>query len=237
AGGAIGRNLGREREMDQDEAFRRVWQTFRTFDRLADGRHNTADWRSHEGQYALCVVRVPPNALDPRLDECRRALAAHPHVRMHPDRFLHISLQELGFVCETPGRPDEITRRRLEEFATSAVGAIAERAPFDVLLGGINSFQDAAFLDVHDGGACAQLHARLFELAGVQRSPRYAYLPHVTVGHYTAGAPADGLAADLAPWRDTRFAAFRATEIEIVTLRLDEPYPPLESYAVLPLRG
>jgi len=223
--------------MDQDEAFRRVWQTFRTFDRLADGRHDTADWRSHDGRYALCVVRVPTSALDPRLDECRRALAAHPHVRVHPNHFLHASLQELGFVCENPERPDEISPRRLEEFATNAAAPVAERAPFDVSLGGVNSFQDAAFLDVHDGGACARLHGRLFELAGIQRAARYAYLPHITIAHYTADAPADGLAADLARWRDTRFASFRVTEIEIVTLRVDEPYPPLESYAVLPLRG
>lgn len=223
--------------MDQDEAYRRVWQTFRTFDRLADGRHDTPDWRSHPGVYAVCVVRVPPGALQPSLDRCRRALAVHPVVRVHPAAFLHITLQELGFVCDNPDRSDEITPGRLEEFANAAAGPIAERPPFDLTLGGANSFQDAAFLDVHDGGACARLHGRLFDLAGIQRTPRYAYLPHATVAHYTAAAPADGLAADLAAWRDTRFGAFRATEVEIVTLRLDEPYPPLESYAVLPLQG
>ena len=223
--------------MDQDEAFRRVWQTFRTFDRLADGRHDTADWRSHEGVYAVCVVRVPAEAIRDALGGCRAALAAHPPVRVHPDHFLHIALQELGFVCDDPTRPDEITPLRLEEFATAAAGPIGERPAFDVVLGGANSFQDAAFLDVHDDGHCAHLHSRLFDLAAVHRSPRYAYLPHVTVAHYTADAPIDGLVADLARWRDVRFGSFHASEIEIVTLDLDEPYPPLEPYAVIPLRG
>lgn len=223
--------------MDQDEAYRRVWQAFRTLERLADGRHDTEDWRSHEGVYAVCAVRVPAVALRPALDECRTALAAYPFVRAHPDHFLHITLQELGFVCNAPGRPDEITPARLEEFATAAAAPVAEHRAFDVCLGGVNSFQDAAFLDVHDGGHCARLHGRLFELAAVPRAPRYAYLPHSTIAHYTADAPVAGLAATLARWRDVRFGTVRVTEVEIVTLRLDQPYPPLESYAVIPLGG
>lgn len=223
--------------MDEDESFRRVWQTFRTFGHLADGRHDGPDWRSHEGVYAICIVRVPAPLLKRPLAQCRAALAAYPFARVHPDHFLHVSLQELGFVCERPERPDEITRERLEEFATAAAGALADRAPFAVSLGGVNSFQDAAFLDVHDDGSCGRLHGRFFELAAVPRVPRYAFLPHVTIAHYTAEAPADGLVADLARWRDVRFATFPVTAVEIVTLRLDEPYPELEPYALIPLSG
>jgi hypothetical protein len=104
-------------------------------------------------------------------------------------------------------------------------------------MGGVNSFQDAAFLEVHDGGAAARLHQRLLELAAVPRISRFAYLPHSTIAHYTASAPAIGLAERLAAWRDAPFGRFRAAEVEIVTLRLDEPYPPLESYAVIPFGG
>lgn len=223
--------------MDQDEAFRRVWQAFRTFGHVADGRHDGPHWRSHEGVYAVCVVRVPASALATPLAECRASLAAYPFTRLHPDRFLHVSLQELGFVCGRPERTDEITPERLEEFATAAAGALADRAPFTISLGGVNSFQDAAFLDVHDDGSCGRLHARLFELAAVARAPRYAFLPHVTIAHYTAEAPIDGLAADLARWRDVRFVTFPVTAVEVVTLRLDEPYPRLEPYALIPLSG
>lgn len=221
--------------MDQDEAYRRIWQTFRTFRTLADGRHDSSDWRSHPGVYAVCVVRIPTAAVKPALDPFRAALARHPFVRVHPDHFLHVTLQELGFVCDRPGRPDEISPARLEEFATAAAAPIAETRAFDLTLGGANSFQDAAFLDVHDRGRCARLHTRLFELAAIPRTPRYPYLPHSTVAHYTAAVPVDGLPALIAGWRDRRFGSFRVTQVEIVTLRLDEPYPPLESYAVFPL--
>jgi hypothetical protein len=110
--------------MDQGEAYRRVWQTFRTFARVADGRHDDAAWRGHGGVFAVCVARVPAPVLEPALSECRAALGRFPFVRLHPDSFLHISLQELGFVCEHPRRTDEIAPSRLEEFATAAAGAV-----------------------------------------------------------------------------------------------------------------
>ena len=222
--------------MDQDEAYRRVWQTFRTFKSLADGRHDTPDWRAHDGVYAVFVVRVPAEALQPALDRCRAGLGEHPFVRVHPDNFLHIALQELGFVCEARQRADEISPSRLEELATAAASRIGNHPGFNVSLGGANSFQDAAFLDVHDGGHCTRLHTRLFELAAIPRSSRYAYLPHATIAHYTGAAPPDGLAASLARWRDINFGAFHVKEIELVTLRVDEPYPPLDTYAIVPLR-
>jgi 2'-5' RNA ligase len=223
--------------MEQEDAYRRVWETFRAMRRLADGRHDTADWRSHEGVYAVCVVRIPKESIRATLEPCRAALATFPFVRVHPDDFLHVTLQELGFVCDEPGRVDEITPARLEEFAVAAAGPVNEEEAFDLTLGGANSFQDAAFLEVHDRDRCARLHRRLFELAAIPRAPRFAYLPHVTIAHYTGDVPSGGVAAALGRWHDEGFGTFRVTEVEIVTLRLDEPYPSLESYGVIPLEG
>jgi 2'-5' RNA ligase len=221
--------------VEQDEAFRRVWQTLRSLKRLADGRHDTPDWRSHQGIYAICVIRVPAVALQPSLDALWRVLSGLPFVRIHPDHFLHIPLQELGFVCDEPGRRDEISPVRLDEFVAAAAAALTDQSAFKVRLGGVNSFQDAAFLDIHDGGLCARVHQRLRDLAAVPTVPRFAYLPHVTVAHYSADVPVGNLPALLATWRDHTFGTFIAKEIEVVTLRLDEAYPPLKTVAAFPL--
>lgn len=221
--------------MDQDEAFRRVWQAFRTSDHVEDGRQDTAEWRSHSGPFCMVMARVPAEALSPELAKVRAAMEQFPFIRIHPDGFLHVTIQELGFLTDTPGAPDEISPVRLEEFAHAAAHATAEREPFTVSLGGVNSFQDAVFLEVHDGGALQRLHARLFELAAIPRAPRYAYLPHATIGHYTEDAPSGHLAATFSPWRLTVFGQYRVEQVEIVTLRTDVPYPPLEPYAILPL--
>ena len=88
---------------------------------------------------------------------------------------------------------------------------------------------------MHDGDALEPLHARLLELAAIPRAPQFAYVPHLTVAHYTQDAPNHEVAAALSRWRTTVFGTIDVSEIEIATLRVDEPYPPLEPWAVLPL--
>ena len=226
-----------EQAREQDAAYRRLWQTFRTFRRVADGRHDGPGWRGRSGVFAACLLRVPVSALHPDLDRLRADLAAVPILRLHPDHFLHVMLQELGFLVDEPQRRDEISPARLVEFAANAAGPVAELRPFPVTLGGANSFQDAVFLDVRDGGGLAPLHARLHEFAAVKSAPRFAYLPHATVAHYTTDAPIGRLPALLADWRDHRFGRFLAAQVEVVTIAVDEPYPPMVTRATLPLGG
>jgi RNA 2',3'-cyclic 3'-phosphodiesterase len=215
-------------------AYDRVWNAFQRSHATADGRHDTAHWRAHSGPYAACVVRVPADALQPSLTDLRRQLAALRGVRLHPDHFLHIMLQELGFVVATPRQPDEISETRLEEFAQSIVEPIANMRALPVTLGGVNSFQDAVFLDVRGARPLSRLHERLFELAAMATAPSYSYLPHCTIAHYDGTTPHGEALSLLSPWRNEGFGQFTITEAEIVTLDPADPYPELSSYAVIP---
>jgi RNA 2',3'-cyclic 3'-phosphodiesterase len=218
-------------------AYERVWEAFQRSHATADGRHDTAHWREHSGPYAACVVRVPAEALQPHLTELRRQLADLQGVRLHPDHFLHIMLQELGFVVETPRQLDEISENRLEEFAQSIVEPIATMRPLPVTLGGVNTFQDAVFLEVRGGSSLARLHERLFDLAALPMLPSYSYLPHSTIAHYDGTTPHDEALSLIAPWRKELLGAFTVAEAEIVTLDQREPYPELTTYAVIPFGG
>lgn len=217
--------------------FQRVWEAFQQSESTVDGRHDTAHWRAHDGPYAACIVRVPAEALQPNLGVLRGKLAELGGVRLHPDHFLHIMLQELGFVAESPRQRDEISAARLEEFAQTVVEPISSTRAFSVALGGANSFQDAAFLEVRGGGRLARLHDRLFDLAAMPTVPSYSYLPHCTIAHYDGTTPHDAAQSALAPWRNEVFGEFSITEAEIVTLDPDEAYPELETYAAIPLGG
>ena len=217
--------------------YERVWEEFQRSQSTADGRHDTPYWRAHSDPYAACVVRVPAEALQPNLTVLRGHLAELPGVRPHPDHFLHIMLQELGFVVEIPRQPDEISAARLEEFAQSIVEPISNARAWPVTLGGVNSFQDAIFLDVRCGDPLSRLHERLFDLAALPSLPSYSYLPHCTVAHYDGTTPHDAAQALLAQWRNELIGEFSIDEVEIVTLDPNEPYPELTTYAVIPLGG
>jgi 2'-5' RNA ligase len=102
---------------------------------------------------------------------------------------------------------------------------------------GVNSFQDAVFLEVRGGNPLSRLHERLFDLAAMPSLPSYSYLPHCTIAHYDGTTPHDDALSLLAPWRNKLIGEFFITEAEIVTLDPREAYPELHSYAVIPFEG
>lgn len=177
----------------------------------------------------MCCVRVPSERLSAELGDLRAALAKFPFVRLHPDRFLHIPIQELGFVTDEPRRRDELTPDRLSEFISMAERPVGDFPAFRATLGGANSFVDAAFLDVHDDGWLSRIHRRLLDFVVIPPDTRFPFLPHATIAHYTMTAPVGNLPAVLAEWRDQTFGSFEVRTVEVVLLPTSEPYPPLET--------
>jgi 2'-5' RNA ligase len=215
------RQSGRRREA----AYRRLWQAFSRYQTLADGRHDDENWRAHNGRFAACLIKVPAHALEPELGRLRAAISSSEEVRLHPDHFLHIMVQEIGFVMRKPSRPDEISIERFDELSAALSTALGDIEPFDVQISNANSFEDAAFLEVHDGGRCELIHGRLREVAAVPMIPRYAYLPHVTIAHYLGEFDSHATVMALQEFRNATFGTFPVAEVEIVTMRVDVDYP------------
>jgi 2'-5' RNA ligase len=220
-----------------NDPYSRVWQSFRRGGTTADGRHDTADWRSHAGPFALCLIRVPVSAVEPELDALRASVSALSGVRLHPDYFLHMTLQELGFIVDTPADRDEISAARLEEFALATADALSGMSPFTVAFRAANSFRDAIFLEPDAAPRLTEIHERLYALAALPRESDFSYLPHCTVAHYDGTTPTQAAEQHIAPWRERMFGSLDVVEIEIVTLDPCETYPSLNSYAVIPLEG
>jgi len=221
----------------RDGAYRRLWQAFTRYPTLADGRHDDAAWRAHDGRFAGCLIRVPANQLQPELDRVRSALDRPSEIRLHPDHFLHIMIQEIGFVSRTATKSDELTIDRFDELSTALSTALDDIAAFEVSIGVVNSFEDAAFLEVRDHGGSELIHRRLREVAAVPMIPRYAFLPHMTIAHYLGSFDSLPVVKALQPFRDVQFGTFEVSEVEIVTMRVDVEYSPLYTTRKLRLKG
>ena len=110
---------GKRTARRQDGAYRRLWQAFTRYPTLADGRHDDATWRAHNGRFACCLIRVPVSNIQPELNRLRTALERKNEIRLHPDHFLHIMVQEIGFICRNPSKPDEISLDRFDELSSA----------------------------------------------------------------------------------------------------------------------
>lgn len=162
------------------------------------------------------------------LDDMRSELCRFPYVRLHPPGFLHIPVQELGFLTSSPRHRSDITRDWLDEFIAQSEMPVSEFSPFNIKLGGVNSFVDATFLDVHDNGWLSRIQARLLDFVKIPPSTRFAYLPTLAIAHYTRSAPIGPLISTLTPWRDQIFGEFRVESIDVVKIATGKAYPDLE---------
>lgn len=220
---------------NQDEAFRRVWQHLRLCNEVRDGRHDSEEWRAHAGRFAMCCVRIPAGTLGESYAALQQALAQFPFVRLHPDSYLHIPVQEIGFLVEEPQHRNELGQATLEEFITLAERPLLDFPQFPIQLGPANSFADAAFLDVRDNGWLSRIHRRLVDFSTVPPSTKFPFLPHMTIAHYDRIAPIGNLPGVLAEWRDLTLGAFVAEQVDVVLLDTNETYPPFELAHSFPL--
>lgn len=209
---------------EQDEAYRRVWANLRQVNQVVDGRHDTDDWYQRTGDFVYVCARVPADSLSADYDRLLETLQEFPFTRPIPRQSLNITVQELGYLIDRPHGRDEITQQWLDEFIQHAETPISSFAPFDVRMGGANSFVDAAILDVHDNGWLSRIHARLLDFVSQPPSMRYAYLPELIVAQYIRVAPIASLVRALTPFRDMTFGTFRVTSIDVMRVKTSEVF-------------
>lgn len=209
---------------EQDESYRRIWANLRQMDHVVDGRHDTDDFYSRSGDLILVCARVPETHFGEDLGNLTSALASLDYVRLVPPSTYNITVQELGYLNEQPNGRDEITQQWLDEYLEQCALSLRDFRPFDVQVGGANSYIDTAILDVHDNGWFSRIHDVLVDFVSQPPRTRYPYLPEFVIAQYTKKAEPGNLVSILTPYRDTAFGSFRVEAIDILRIPTTEPY-------------
>lgn len=197
-------------------------------------------WHKGRARYAVWVLRVN----DPHIAERAARIAASlgamaspvPHTQHHitvwvsgfplpmnaerkADSSLRVSpLPPAG--QETPGEmlDDDVDQAVLDEQARAVNEA--SLSPFDLLLGGVNSFLTAPFLhvtDPSDGIARLRTQLGLPLQRRCLRELRFApFVPHLTVAHFAAGVATKDIAPKLEPFRQLPDLHCRVNALELV---------------------
>lgn len=203
---------------EQDESYRRIWSHLRQVENVADGRHDTDDYLSRRGDLIIVCARVPEDCIAPALEELRETLSRHDFVRLVPSSMYHITVQELGYLSSRPNGRDEITDQWLEEYLEQCQVSLKDFRPFDVRIGGANSYTDAAFLDIHDNGWFSRIQDVLVDFVSQPPRTRYPYLPELIIAQYIKAAPVGTLVHDLTRFRDRDFGKFRVEQIDVLRI-------------------
>ncbi|WP_052080901.1 2'-5' RNA ligase family protein [Pseudomonas sp. ML96] len=150
--------------------------------------HDHPEWHLGRERYWLWSIPVQCPAVLQRLQRARELLGDW----LYPpgSRQAHITLFVCGFATPSPVLNDDIATAQLEGQRDAL--ASLQLAPFELHIGGLDSFASAAFLGVQDSGPLDQLRQTLAQLSPEVRQTDY--VPHLTLGLYRQ-------AIDLSHWR------------------------------------
>lgn len=154
---------------------------------LANRHGDFSDWHRGRSHFALWALGLDTPAVNARMAAAQQLLA--PFLLDGYVREPHVTLAVCGFPAPQRRHDDDFTAADLDA-QLAALRALA-CAPFRVHIGRrLHSFSSAPWLSVE--GADATLH----RLHHALRRPALAahtppYVPHLTVGLYNAGWPAD----------------------------------------------
>ncbi|GAB1690662.1 2'-5' RNA ligase family protein [Krasilnikovia sp. M28-CT-15] len=154
-------------------------------------------WRAGRRGYAFHVTFEGQRALHALADVHRRALSGLETVTLIPDRWLHLTMQTVGFTDAVPG-PD------VSRVARRAAELLADLGPCDVEFGTATVTREAVVMFAEPAGAVRRLHrATRSAIADVLGADRLVgdpsrFRPHVSIAYLTADGSAQPYIAALA---------------------------------------
>jgi 2'-5' RNA ligase len=191
------------------------------------------EWRRGRMRYAVWVIDVDDVAIGARLRAAQHHLG---HGRLHtlPGRAAHLTVFVCGF---------EVAERQLDDDFSGAMARAQEAAltrlrcpPFELEVGGLDSFDSAAFLRVSDpSGSLERLRRTLATSCPEQRFA--PYVPHLTLGLYQRAEPKDELSRCIAEFEDGAALPLRVGSLRRVRYDARSLDSALETTCEVPLAG
>lgn len=163
-------------------------------------------------------------------DAYRAALADVPGLDLVPDRWLHLTMQGLGFVGEV-GRGD------VDAIVSAAGKRLATVEPFDLTLTRPVVTPEAIRWDPPGAGPARvrdEVRAAIAEVWPLVPEPAEGFGAHVTIAYSGSDGPADPVHAAL-DRVDAEPASARVASAELIVLGRDRRMYEWETYARVPL--
>lgn len=145
------------------------------------------EWHKNRPQFVFWGLLLESAALDAKLEAYRKQCQAF--LLADYSKAPHITLYAAGFPGEQKNHTDDVTWQEIDR-QEQALRALQLR-PFIINVGKLNSYPAAPFFEVLDQGELLALHQTLKNLSGQDRDG--AYLPHVTMGLYSAAITVETL--------------------------------------------
>jgi len=164
-----------------EERNQRVWSKFLSMRlTLPTEKRDYEEWHRGRREYAVWTIGIQSQSVQSRFDAAKAHIAEfllRPYRRQ-----THVTLFVCGFLAEVKRFNDDYAVEELERCLRELKEA--EPAPFEIKIGGINSFATAPFLEVFDVSGGLE---KVRNVLSGNRSEisEGEYIPHLTLGLYS----------------------------------------------------
>jgi 2'-5' RNA ligase len=220
------------------ERYAEIWERFKRERRLEFGGHTDPEWQEGHAVSASFVAPIEAPHLREGLRPLRDTLRSFPFVSLHPDHFMHLTLLPLGFLVPKPEDENELSRERLEELGERAREALVGFPAFELDLANLNVFPGAAFVEARDGGMLEKLRDVVCRQCGLEKPTGALHLTLAYLQEADGALAPDEFVAAIERYRNWPVGKISVERVEITLLTLgSSPYPELETFARIPLKG
>ncbi|MBS3809761.1 MAG: 2'-5' RNA ligase family protein [Desulfobacterales bacterium] len=175
------------------------------------------EWHRGREIYAVWVLRCDENkAIYEKLKAARKHL--NGYLTEHYHRQPHITLFVCGFPVKEHKYNDDFTRAQFE--AQLQALRKADIQPFEVEVGGMNSFASAPFLEVNDPESGIQRLRKVIS-RGAFEFRTAPYVPHLTIGLYSDVFPGKKVLAHMAAF-SSEPVRLMAEQVTFATYKAEE---------------
>lgn len=181
-----------------------------------------SEWHKNREHYAVWVIDFDEEAI---LDEIDRARHFFKDMLLTPfKRQPHISLFVSGFWADVTVHDDDYPSNLQQAHRESL--AQSRLKPFDIQIGGINSFASALYFDVLDSTSGITQVREI--LAKAMPELRWApYIPHITIGLYKDTISTQAVIDRINSYQHLPVMHKNVRDIKLITYRSDELIGPL----------
>lgn len=218
-----------------------AWAAFQASEQLRL-QHETLEWEWTRGRtdFIAFLIAISEEGVRGYIAAQVEKIADIPGVEAYPERYWHITVKGVGFLADTPSRPDEVSLDDVRRLAEQAQPLIESTPMFNVQVGPANGFPEVVYLEAHDDGTVRGLNKQLLaDVPGLTRSPfdGDVFLPHISVARFTSNEGLPELKRRLAGLREGPAGpTFRATEVLLIQAHLSTEAPTFDLLALYPLR-
>jgi 2'-5' RNA ligase len=174
------------------------------------------EWHHGRETYAVWILKLEDDFVREKFKSARTHLDGYlikPYQRQP-----HITLFVCGFLVQEANYNDDFTHDQLQ--AQLRTLEKADIGPFEIEIGGLNSFASAPYLEVHDPhGSIPDLREILSRSAREFRTAPYT--PHLTVGLYSGAFQSGDVISRMASF-SSKPIRWKVEEIVLATYQAQE---------------